>query len=46
MAFKGLLCSSFSVLVIKQSNFGAGACVTVEENHEGCSVGAHTKVNK
>lgn len=45
MAFKGVLCSNFSVLVIKQGNFGAGTCMIIEKNSEGCGVGAYKKVS-
>lgn len=45
MAFNGVLCSNFSVLVIKQGNFGAGTCIIIEKNSEGYGgVGAYKKM--
>ena len=48
MAFEGLVPSDCSVLVINQVliTLGVGACIILEKNNEGCSLGTLTKVNK
>lgn len=45
-ALKDCYALLFSVLVLKQRNFGAGTSVIIEKNSEGCNLGAHKKVNK